>query len=232
VRELAEPLNRGDTVDGAARERAELAKAEMDNGTPHIYAQALISMKSALDAMVETLVRHWRGLHVERIARHILDKAAESQPAAAASLPPEIVDAVERVVHEEADRLVPKAPRPAGRGVERYEKALRVIGAHAPDDRPLPADLDVALAELGALRDVLVHRAGRLDEKALQEAPRLRYEVGQLVRVSAEDYRTYSAAIRCYAYEVGFRGMRHWPEVSDENGPNLAQWRDYYRIGA
>lgn len=85
---------------------------------------------------------------------------------------------------------------------------------------------------MGALRDVLMHRAGRVDARALEQAPSLQYVEGELVRVSDDDYRTYSAAIRCYSQEIIFRRIRGWPEVTDEKGgPNLSGWRHYYRLG-
>ena len=43
---------------------------------------------------------------------------------------------------------------------------------------------------------------GKVDARALKQAPSLRYQDGELVRVSDKDYRTYSAAVRCYAAEV------------------------------
>jgi hypothetical protein len=217
----------------AAWERAEWASAELANDSPHGNAQALISMNSALDAMVEELVKVWREVHVDHLTREFVKKAMEAEPTAIAQLRPHGRDALDRTIHAEIDRRVPKALRPKGSGIERYEKPLRRLGWAAPPDRPIPTDLDAALTELGALRDVLVHRAGRLDEKALEQAPTLRYRVGQLVRVSRNDYRTYSAAIRCYAHEVNYRGIRNWPEVTDEkDGPNLAGWRGYVRVNA
>ena len=56
----------------AAWERAELARAEIDNEIPHFNAQALISMNSALDAMVEELVVSWRSMTVKTIARQMV----------------------------------------------------------------------------------------------------------------------------------------------------------------
>ena len=128
---------------------------------------------------------------------------------------------------------MPKALKPKGSGVARYEKPLRRVGWGAPADRPIPEDLNAALTELGALRDVLVHRAGRVGEVAIKQAPTLRYGTGELVRISREDYRRYSAAIRCYAQEISFRGIRGWPEVIDErDGPlgTLARLRTRQRL--
>jgi hypothetical protein len=38
-------------------------------------------------------------------------------------------------------------------------------------DRPIPEDLDLALNEMVELRHVLTHRAGRVDDRALAQAP-------------------------------------------------------------
>lgn len=217
----------------AAWERAEWARAELENESPHSNAQALISMNSALDAMVEELVRSWREVQIDQITKNFLANARDDVPEAEAELTPQIYDALKEATRSQVERRVPKALRPTGSGISRYEKPLRRVGLAAPVDRPIPADLDTAFIELGALRDVLVHRAGRLDQLALDQAPSLRYKIGQFVRLSREDYRTYSAAIRCYAVEIGFRGIRRWPEVSDEeDGPDLANWRQHVRVNA
>ena len=69
---------------------------------------------------------------------------------------------------------------------------------------------------------------------SLQQAPALPHEDDDLVRVSDADYRyAYSATIRCYAMGISFRSIRRWPKVSDaQDGPDLAGWRGYCRIGA
>lgn len=61
-------------------------------------------------------------------------------------------------------------------GAKRYEKGLRRVGLGAPEGRPIPADLDQALCEVGALRDVWVHRAGRVD--LLRSPKRRRFDPG------------------------------------------------------
>ena len=217
----------------AAFERAEWAKAELANESPHANAQALIGMTSALDAMVEELVKHWREVQVEHIAQRILTAGPEEVGESMEKIDPAALSAVEAVIRLEAERIVPKPLPPKGKGADRYEKPLGGIGLAAPADRPLPSDLDIALTESGALRDVLVHRAGRVDERALEQAPTLSYKASELVRVTRQDYRRYSAAIRCYAQEICFRGIRSWPEVSDaEPGPNLERWRDYVLVNA
>jgi hypothetical protein len=212
-------------------ERAELARAELASGHPALNAQALISMNSALDALVEEFVPAMRDLRVRAITAEAIQRAEENVPEVGEQLTPELREKLLEALRNE--RTLPKLKQLRGSGIERYEARLHQAGLGAPDDRPIPEDLDQALQELGALRDVLVHRAGRVDERAREQAPSLRYEDGELVRISDDEYRTYSAAVRCYAGEVTYRPVRHWPEASDEeNGPNLANWHNYYVIGA
>jgi hypothetical protein len=209
-------------------ERSAWAQAELETGFPHINAQALISMNSALDAMVEELVDFWRPRLAELLVTRLYD-SIQATADAAGKPSPHTRDEIAELVRKKQ----PKRSRLRGSGVGRYEPLLAQIGFAAPADRPIPRDLDVALTELGALRDVLVHRAGRVDARALKQAPTLNLALGAFVRVGSDDFRRYSAALRCYAQEIGFRGIRNWPEVSDEeHGPVLAEWRDHYVIGA
>jgi hypothetical protein len=246
----------------AAWERSESARAEIENGHPHLNAQALLSINSALDALVEEFVPamrairvHWMvdqmfqrmqaegsgelaGLapdeQVARLADLTLERAQAQQPEAATQLAPEVRDQLKTAARTVLTQMmIPKLKPLRGSGTERYETILAQERLAAPGDRPIPQDLDEALIELGALRDVLVHRAGRVDSRALQQAPSLTYSDGDLARISDDAYRRYSAAVRCYAGEVIFRSIRSWPGVSDQShGPHLTSWRNYYRAGA
>jgi hypothetical protein len=218
----------------AAWERSESARIEIGHGYPHLYAQALLSLNSALDAMVEDLSNTWRGFRVKPAVEHLMARASEEVPDALTSLSPEAVSAITEVLTTTvAEKALGKAERLHGSGVDRYERVLVQLGLAAPADRPLPSDLVEALTEISAIRNVLVHRAGRIDLRALGEAPTLhpRYKLGNLVRLLRSDYQRYSAAIRCYAAEISFRGIRNWPEVSDADAPDLASWQNYRLLG-
>ncbi len=218
----------------AAWERAEMAKFDLEHEHPHLNAQALLSMQSALDALVEDYVPFLRRLRSLWIAEQIIDRGLEAHPEVSPLLTDEmrehLREALARFLREEK---LPKLKRMIGVGLDRYEAHLAQESMAAPADRPIPADLAQALTELGALRNVLMHRGGRVDLKALGQAPTLPYSEGQLVRLTRDDYRRYSAAVRCYASEITFRPMRHWPDTSDEkHGPDLKGWRGYYRVNA
>ncbi|HZV73163.1 MAG TPA: hypothetical protein VFF79_05555 [Conexibacter sp.] len=212
-------------------ERSEMARLELTNGNPHLNAQALISMNSALDALVEELAPAVRDVRRRRLAEAMLSDVKARVPAFA-ELADEVRETIEGVVEDFIDDRLPKAERLRESGARRYERVLEGAGLAAPRDRPIPPDLDCALTELGALRDVLIHRGGRVDARALRQAPSLMYGDGQMVRMSDADFRTYSAAVRCYAAEVQYRLIRGWIELPDEDAPDLARWRDYRRLGA
>jgi hypothetical protein len=218
----------------AAWERSELARNEIENEDPLLNAQTLVSLNSALDAMVEEFTPAMRDIGVRGMAEQLMTRAEEQVPEAKDELTPERRETLAEVLRELFnEHAAPEIEGLRGSGAGRYERVLGAVGLAAPEDRPIPDDLDEALAELGALRDVLVHRAGRVDQRALQQAPWLPYRDGELVRISRTDYRKYSAAIRCYAAEIIFRSFRRWPEVSDEkDGPQLDRWRGYHRINA
>lgn len=122
-----------------------------------------------------------------------------------------------------------------GNGLSRYENHLKVIALDAPAHSSIPSDLAQALAELGAIRNVLVRRAGRIDQRPLKNAPSVgrRYKEDELVRISRDAYRKNSVAVRCYAAEIQFRsfatGLRY---LKEKDAPRLSDWRSYYRLGA
>lgn len=209
--------------------RAEMARAEIESDYPAINAQALIALNSALDALVEHLAPAVRDMPFEIQMK----KAEEEVPQVAERLTPELRQLAigkmqELLKIEELTSL-------KGKGAVRYERRLKAAGLDAPEDRPIPKELDQALTEFGVIRDCLIHRAGRIDRKALELAHSLtaRYKDGDLIRLTGEDYRTYSAAIRCYGAEVINRLSGKWPGLSDpEDKPDLENWRGCHLIGA
>jgi hypothetical protein len=213
---------------------AELAAGDIDNDFPGLNAQALVAMNSGLDSMVEEFAPAMREILVKVFVDQAFKRAEEQVPDIAAELDDEKRGVLREVMLKTVADLQPRLNRLLGSGAERYEKRLRGVALGTADDRPIPADLDEALTEVGAIRDVLIHRASRIDMKALKQAPRLagRYHEGQLVRLTREDHRRYTAAIRCYGQDVAMRPMRSWPDFIDDDLPDLTTWRNWYVLGA
>lgn len=214
----------------AAWERSEMARLELERGHPHLNEQALISMNSALDAMVQELRDSRRAFRIRFIAAELMNRAAAQVPEF--QMPEEQRGDLMKVVEEEIAAKLPAKVRLKGAGAHRYERALSPEGLGASEDRPIPEGLHNALRELGILRNALVHSAGRLKEKDLERCRTLRYQIGDLIRVSRVDYRRYSAAIRCYGEEIRFRTARQMPGIKDSDGPRLEDWEGYYRVNA
>ncbi len=212
----------------AAWERAELAKASIESEFAELNAMTLIAMLSAVDGLVEAFVP---GVQ-EMVADHQVDLMIEEVEA---TLPAPVLDALSEeqrtaVKRTFVEMLLEKQPplkRLKGAGTKRWETLLGQAGIHAPDNHPLPSDLDEALTEIVALRHVLVHRLARVDRRALQMAPTLPYEEGELIRIGRDDYRRYSAALWTYSEEVVSRVYLDLvPPV------NLTDWRKNYTLGS
>jgi hypothetical protein len=216
----------------AAWERAEMARIEIAKEHPHLHGQALLSMVSAVDAMVEELAPSYREMLVAWAVEQLIEKIREqfkgsdSQPSGGE------LDEIRACASRALLDGLPDLPCLGGGGIERYERVLRACGLGAPKDRPIPEELALAVNELLVIRNVLMHRAGRVDSRALNAAGTLRYEEGQLVRITRQDYRTYSAAARCYSSEIEYRVLRISLKLSEEDAPDLAGWRGYCRINA
>lgn len=125
-------------------------------------------MVSALDGMVEELVPALREFLLDYHASQVVSGAVD---AGVISVPTDEYDTAVEAVRNVLKSNVPKLERPRGKGAARYEDALRQVGLAAPSTRPIPPDLDEALTEIGVLRDVLVHRAGRIDDRGPVAGP-------------------------------------------------------------
>lgn len=105
----------------------------------------------------------------------MVDKAAEQYPQAAAQLGDEQLRQARSLL---TDALTKKLgdvdPTPRGSGAKRWDEPLARVGLGEPATRPIPVEMDNALAEVIQLRHVVAHRAGRVDVRALKAAPSLR----------------------------------------------------------
>ncbi len=211
----------------AARERAALAQVELMNEYPFLNAMTLVALYSALDALVEDLAPEVFKLRMRLQGSDLVQKAVDQHPADGAQLTGDQHKALEEAVFLTMEQHVgqPKFGRVRGEGVLRYEAVLATVGLDAPADRPVPQDMDEALTEFSALRDVIVHRGGRVDGRALKAAPSLTLVEGELVRLRRADYLRYAAALRSYGMEVARRLLG-----KSVFGLNLAQWRLNYIV--
>ncbi len=212
----------------AARERAELVRADKENQLVEHNAMTLISMVGALDAMVEELAPRARDMLIAHQAQAMMEQARRQEPEAVAKLDEPVLEAIEQATRDLlTERLESFDPYPRGTGAKRWEDVLSHVGLQAPPGRPIPADLDEALIEVVALRHVLAHRAGRVDRRALRQARTLRYADGDLGRITRTEYRRYSAALWTYGEEIIHRLMKDLAPA-----PSLQDWLRNYTLNA
>jgi hypothetical protein len=217
----------------AAWERQQLALAEAANGHPHLNAITLVGMFGNLDGLVEQMVPSAQELILSSLTTSIWAKAVQAVGEVSEDLDDVAAIRIQEAIREVLTDQMPKIRPLGGASPERQERVLRSVGLGAPPGRPLPTSLANALEEVSALRDILVHRAGRVDARAVDKSPRLVSQlglgVGQFVRIDRRMYRLYSAALRCYGAEVLRRTLMR---AGVEMQVNLEGWRDYYYLGA
>lgn len=209
-------------------ERSEMARIELENDAPHLNASALVSLVSALDALIEGMGPALQNILVEIELSKFFDRMSGEDKAEWSEFHEDAQQFIKGWMRKSLSEVfaMPKG-RVGSAGAERYESVLRKIGLGKPEDAAsIPEDLDDALKEAHSLRNVLVHRAGRIDKKALQDAPTLRFKEGQLVRLTQDDFRRYDAAVRTFGeLAIGRAFGPHAPTI------DLDRWQENHPVG-
>jgi hypothetical protein len=154
---------------------------------------------------------------IEWRVRDAMDQVARDHPDLPAGLADEQLDHARLVLIDAlTERLGDIDGVPHGASVKRWELPLDKVGLAAPKHRPIPDDMAQALGEIIQLRHAIVHRAARVDAKALKNAPSLPYAEGDLIRIDRAGYKRYSAALWSYGEEIlhrmgfGPSALDHW----------------------
>lgn len=122
-------------------------------------------------------------------------------------------------------RLNRTLPRP-----QRWEDGLTRVGLGGPSDRPIPDDMAATLNELAQVRNVLLHRMGRIDQAALDAVAEGPWAtLNELVRIDGDLYKRYIAALWSYAEEIQDRFLMALGQ-EPRNG-SLADWRSRVPAG-
>jgi hypothetical protein len=217
-----DPYDSDPQVSRAFQERQAVAQADLDSELAEISAMTLVAMVSALDALVEELTPSVREAITNIRAQQAVERFRADRPDLVASVGDADVQAIVRALADQLAGGLPKLrAKPKGTGASRWEEVLEQVGLGPSAGQTVPQDLDQALGEVIQLRHVIAHRASRVDGAALKQAPTLPYEVDQLVRISGEDYRRYSAALWTYGEEVLRRLMK---DLGPPPMP-LSRWR-------
>jgi hypothetical protein len=174
-------------------------------------AMTLVSVFGALEAHIEALTR---GLH-DMVVRSNEDKRAQIErynrtrnramrgegrhpPGAYIALTELGQRLSKALLLSPHSRLLPELPT-----ADKWEDVLKRIYLRPIEGRPLPDDLRATLNELGEVRNVLLHRMGRMDQKALDQVSEGPWRsVGERVVIDAPLYERYIAALTAYSEEI------------------------------
>jgi len=122
-----------------------------------------------------------------------------------------------------------KAPSKEMPAADSWEDLLKRIKLRPMPGRPMPNDLLHTLNEFGAVRNVILHRMGRIDERALEQIAGGPWTtVDELVVIDDDLYRVYIAALIAYQAEINdrIRNLMKIPLLVD-----ITQWRSMVPVG-
>jgi hypothetical protein len=106
-------------------------------------------------------------------------------------------------------------------GVGRFESLLSAVGYGGEVDDLVRR----ALLELSEVRNVVVHRAGKADERIVERCPWMTLSKGSRLQLTRRDFSRYVAASDWYAFELLHRLM-HTVEDSPTPADKLQKHRD------
>ena len=164
-----------------------------------------------------------RDLLIEWRVREMMDRlAAAERPELVAPLDDEQIDQARRLLIDALREKLGDIDGVRGAGIGAERSRLARSGSRHPSTGRSRTSMAEALGEIIQLRHVLVHRAGRVDARALKHAPSLPYAEGDLIRIDRAGYKRYSAALWTYGEEC----IRTWLRSA------LDHWATNYTINA
>jgi hypothetical protein len=175
-------------------------KRQADYGFPYLFGLAAIRLVGMLENYVQQLL-------VEHLGR--------SDPASwgprLKNLKGPLADLVglsrEDQAEVLADAMAQLLTRAERVGIGRYEGLLAEVGLGGSVD----AEIRLAIHELVEIRNVLVHRGGRVDAQVVERGASCGWALGELVRVTDRLYRRWLVAVQGYVFVLLARTARASP---------------------
>lgn len=91
-------------------------------------------------------------------------------------------------------------------GIDRFEAILKPLGL----DGSVPGQLRKDIFEFGQVRNLIVHRGGRVDLQLTNSCPWLNLKVGNELSIKKEHFDQYLKAVRNYAALIICRVGEHF----------------------
>lgn len=193
------------------QERRDRVQASAERAVAHWNAMTLVVLYGAIEDFVEgmgadlyPIVRATNP--AKRRALLEKNKRRNRELIAAGKLTGEGADVLTKFTKRLADDLFPSPLRKPNRelpAADRWEDVLRRIYMRPIPERALPDDLRLTINEFAAVRNVILHRMGRMDEKALSHVSEGPWKaVNERIVIDDALYRRYIAALVAYQREL------------------------------
>lgn len=187
-----------------AEEAARFAREEIANDFPFLRSALAILLWGALEAAVDDVVVEW--LRVD--PRSMMARGLSGIRVPLAKFQAGTDEERIRLLLAEVIRRKRAEFKP---GIGRFEAILQVAGLSGEFDAARKRDL----LELSKVRNLLVHRAGVVDRRFLDDCPWIDVRLGSTLRVSGDRSHAYATAASEYALELVQRvrvrsGLNRW----------------------
>ncbi len=174
-----------------AKQHAEFAKEEIENGFQLIYSQSLIGYWTSLEMLVKNfivalLINNAKARSCQELKR-IKIKFGEY----------EALDKIDRYNYI-YDLLEESIGAKIKRGINRFEAVMKLFNLTSQVD----SKTERYLFELYNIRNIFVHRRGIADTKIVNCCPRLRLKKNKHIIITSEMYKSYNKALQIYALEL------------------------------
>jgi hypothetical protein len=177
----------------------DLAQRELNSGFPFLFEQATIALWGSLEALIKAVIAGW-----------LYNNSASLQIEPVNKLRIRIGD-YESLEGQErcfwvVDLLDQEMNAPLKSGVNRFETLLQPFGLSGKVDKEI-ADQIYYLAQV---RNLIAHRAGKVDRKFKLACPWSELEIGSKLDVTMKDYRLFDVAVTQYVTELIQRSREHF----------------------
>jgi hypothetical protein len=173
------------------REKAERAEKQIKDGLPLLHSQMAIGIWSVLEAALDDFVVAWLTN---------VPAALEADELSKIKVPAALFELMERPARmqyllEEYKRNLRSDSK---LGVERFESLLKPLGLSGA----VAEDTRKDIFELSQIRNAILHRASRADQKLIEACPWLNLEPGNRVVVTRADSDRFVRSVTDYLKTV------------------------------
>ncbi|WP_372522768.1 hypothetical protein [Sulfuricaulis sp.] len=202
----------------------QFAQRQFEQGFPYLFGFAALRLYSILEIFVEDfvlrLIENNQSIGEMPIIRKLQGPLVEFLQSSSA-----------RRAELLFNLLISDLNVPLKAGVGRYEAVFNAIGLGGPVDEGVKK----VLLELSEVRNVIAHRNGIIDAKFLRNCPWFKANLGDTIRQTHLQFRTYFNAILWYFYKIHRRENIVYPTEETAKGVSVeelvaAQERQIQRI--